>query len=72
MRRNRIGGLSNMEQNAITGAMGRVERAVMLLLGEQRRTNQLLEVAVQALTQGAPVPPRPEPLRFNWRGKPKD
>ncbi len=32
MRRNRMGGLSNMEQNAITGAMGRVERAVMLLL----------------------------------------
>jgi hypothetical protein len=47
----------------------------MLLLEEQRRTNQLLELALTSLTsltsltQGAPIPPRPEPVRLDWRGK---
>jgi hypothetical protein len=66
-----MGGLSNTEQVVLTSGMNGVSDSVMLMLEEQRRTNQLLELALTTLTQGAPIPPRPEPVRLNWRGKPK-
>jgi len=62
-------GLSNTEVVTLVGQHERDRQHLLMLLEEQRRTNQLLTVLIEALGHNVPVPPPPAPVQVNWRGK---
>ena len=67
-----MAGLSNTDVVTLVAQHQQDRHHLLILVDEQRRTNELLTVLIEALGQDVPIPPPPAPARVNWRGKVKD